>query len=179
MLPKAWRRIDNKIYLYKGSTNIFKVANTGFEPYNEYLSHQLATKLNFNHVAYDLDKWKNEISSVCPLFTSKQYLYVQIGDVVKSGGIEAVAKFMYLHGFYEDFVNMIVFDCLTMNTDRHFCNFGLLRDNITGKFISMAPIFDNGNCLLSLEMPQDLEEKDKVLEIINSKEKHLLLWYTI
>lgn len=34
MLPKAWRKIKNEIYLYKGSTESYHFANTGFEPYS-------------------------------------------------------------------------------------------------------------------------------------------------
>ena len=36
MLPKCWRRMENKIYLYKGATS--GAANTGMEPYSELYS---------------------------------------------------------------------------------------------------------------------------------------------
>ena len=173
MLPKAWRRINNETLLYKGSTKSWGAVNTGFEPFSEYFASELLDKLGYNHVIYNLDKWKNQIVSTCKLFTSKKYSYVQIGDVITSGGITACATFMKENGFYDDFANMILFDALVMNTDRHFGNFGLLRDNETGEFISMAPIFDNGNSLLSMELPSDLEKKDKVLSIINAKEKNI------
>ena len=39
---------------------------------------------------------------------------------------------------------MLVFDALIYNEDRHFGNFGLLRNNHTGEIIAPAPIFDNG-----------------------------------
>ena len=39
---------------------------------------------------------------------------------------------------------MLVFDAVILNEDRHFGNFGVLRDNHTGKIIAPAPVFDNG-----------------------------------
>lgn len=41
----------------------------------------------------------------------------------------------------------IATDFILTNTDRHFNNFGMLRDTGSLKFVEPAPIFDNGNCL--------------------------------
>ncbi len=41
----------------------------------------------------------------------------------------------------------IITDFILTNTDRHFNNFGMLRDSDTLEFQGPAPIFDNGNCL--------------------------------
>ena len=41
----------------------------------------------------------------------------------------------------------ILTDFLISNTDRHFYNFGVLRDSKSLKFIGMAPIFDSGNSM--------------------------------
>ena len=38
-------------------------------------------------------------------------------------------------------------DFVISNTDRHLSNFGILRDPNSLAFISMAPIFDNGNSM--------------------------------
>ncbi|MBO4369108.1 MAG: hypothetical protein J5803_03295, partial [Desulfovibrio sp.] len=43
--------------------------------------------------------------------------------------------------FYED---MMVFDAIIGNSDRHMLNFGILYDNNTGEILSPSPIFDNG-----------------------------------
>lgn len=42
---------------------------------------------------------------------------------------------------------MIVLDALIANEDRHWGNFGSLRDSESLEFIGLAPIFDNGNSL--------------------------------
>lgn len=52
---------------------------------------------------------------------------------------------------------MLVFDAVIYNEDRHFGNFGILRDNHTGKIIGPAPIFDNGLSLFNFAMPKDFE----------------------
>ena len=48
----------------------------------------------------------------------------------------------------EAFADMLVFDCLIENTDRHLNNFGMLADSRTGEVKSMAPLFDHGFSLL-------------------------------
>lgn len=168
MLPKAWRRIDNKVYLYKGSTEIWKVSNSGYEPYSEYYTSQIEQKLGINHVEYDLNKWKQMLVSTCELFTSKDISYVPIGNIVKTGGIKSVGEYLESLGLEEKFKDMILLDALTMNTDRHFGNFGLLRNNNTGKFVDMAPIFDNGESLLCKADPKifkDIKEFDKYINL--------------
>ena len=62
---------------------------------------------------------------------------------------------------------MLLFDAICINPDRHFGNFGLLRNNKTGEFTDFAPIFDNGESLLAKSMPNifdDFEEFKKYIE---------------
>ena len=50
----------------------------------------------------------------------------------------------------------ILSDFVLTNTDRHFYNFGVLRDSHTLEFIGMAPIFDSGNSMFwnCISVPQ-------------------------
>ena len=162
MLPKAWRFVENEgIFLYKGGTS--GAANTGREPYCEYYASQVAAAMNIEAVHYDLENWKGILASKCRLFTDIDTAFVPIGRIVKSGGISAVV------GYYDEFGgsfadavrDMLVFDALTYNEDRHFGNFGLLRDNHTGKIIAPAPIFDNGVSLFNFAMPDDYADLDE------------------
>ncbi len=156
MLPKAWRFIENEgIYLYKGGTSGF--ANTGKEPYSEFYASQVAEAMGLDAVRYDLENWKGILASKCKLFTDIDTAFIPIGRVVKAGGIDAVVKYYDgLGGAFADAVrDMLVFDALIYNEDRHFGNFGLLRDNRTGKISAPAPIFDNGVSLFALAMPND------------------------
>lgn len=150
MLPKCWRRLKGKVMLFKGGTT--GAANTGYEPYSEFYAAQVAEQMGINHVPYTLGKWKGIICSVCELFTSKDYSYIPIGRFVTSGGFQAVAEYYRNLGerFYNEFVDMIVFDAVVCNTDRHYGNFGFLVDNSTNQIAAPAPLFDHGNALFNL-----------------------------
>jgi len=156
MLPKAWRFIEHEgIFLYKGGTSGF--ANTGKEPFCEFYASQVAEAMKLDAVHYSLENWKGILASKCKLFTDIDTAFVPIGRIVKSGGLAAVIRFYdELGGEFADAVrDMLVFDALIYNEDRHFGNFGLLRDNHTGEIIAPAPIFDNGVSLFSLAMKDD------------------------
>ena len=150
MLPKCWRRLKGKVMLFKGGTT--GAANTGNEPYSEFYAAQIAKQMELNHVPYTLGKWKGIICSVCELFTSKEYSYIPVGRFITSGGFEAVIEFYRNLGdrFYNEFVDMIVFDAVVCNTDRHYGNFGFLVDNETNQIAAPAPLFDHGNALFNL-----------------------------
>ena len=157
MLRKGWRRLDNKIYLYKGGTEGF--ANSGNEPYSEYYASQLAQAMGLNHIDYTLASWKKSVCSVCEIFTSKDVSYVPIWKFGEFPTIVDVADYIKSLGddYYNDFVDMMIFDALIYNTDRHQGNFGLLVDSKTNKPISLAPIFDNGLGLFPYAMDNELK----------------------
>ena len=156
MLRKAWRFIEGDgIYLYKGGTE--GAANAGREPYSEYYACQIAEKMGLHAVHYDLENWKDILASKCKLFTDIDTAFVPIGSIVKTGGIKACIDY-YEHiskEAAEEVKSMLVFDAVIYNEDRHFGNFGILRDNHTGKVLGAAPIFDNGLSLFNYAMPDD------------------------
>jgi hypothetical protein len=162
MLPKAWRFIEGEgIVLYKGGTSGY--ANTGKEPYSELYASQVAEAMGLDAVRYGLENWKGILASTCKLFTDINTAFVPIGRIVRTGGLDAVAR--HYTGLGEQFTDalrdMLVFDALIYNEDRHFGNFGLLRDNHTGTIIAPAPIFDHGLSLFSLAMPDDYANLDE------------------
>ena len=157
MLAKSWRRMNGEVLLYKSGTEGF--ANSGLEPYSEYYASQVAKAMNLNYIDYGLAKWKGKMCSTCKLFTSENKSFISIGRLVKDGGIEAVKSFYRNLGdtFYQEFIDMLVFDAIILNEDRHFGNFGVLIDNHTNKVKAPAPIFDNGLSLLCYAMEDDLD----------------------
>ncbi|MDR3121823.1 MAG: XRE family transcriptional regulator [Clostridiales bacterium] len=162
MLPKAWRYIEGEgIYLYKGGTSGF--ANSGREPYSEFYSSQVAGTMGLDAVRYDLENWKGILASKCKLFTDIDTAFIAVGRIVTSGGLGAVVKYYDERGslFADAIRDMLVFDALIYNEDRHFGNFGLLRDNHTGEITAPAPIFDNGVSLFSFAMPNDYANLDE------------------
>ncbi len=153
MLPKCWRRQDGAIRLYKGGTE--GASNTGNEPYAEFYASQIANILVFNALSYSLAKWKGRLCSYCDLFTSKDIAFIPVGRLVPKGTLPAVRKFCEDLGqpFTDALNEMIVFDALICNTDRHFGNFGFLLDSHANRIVAPAPLFDHGNALFSLAPP--------------------------
>ena len=164
MLPKCWRRIDGKIYLYKGGT--MGASNTGNEPYSEFYAYQIGKILGVNAVPYSLSKWKNTLCSTCELFTSKDVSFVPVGRIVRSGGMQAVrAYYKKLGEEFEKALNdMFIFDALIFNTDRHYGNFGFLIDSHTNEIIAPAPLFDHGNSLFNFAGVDALKSKKSFLK---------------
>ena len=162
MLPKCWRRVDGKVWLYKGSTS--GASNTGNEPYSERYAYLAGKALGFDVIPYSLTKWKGSLCSVCELFTSKELAYVPVGRMIRSGGIKAVRQ--YYESLGPDFVRsldeMIVFDALICNTDRHYGNFGLLFDSRTNQPVRPAPLFDHGNALFHYAGPENWADEKKL-----------------
>ncbi len=157
MLRKGWRRLRGEILLYKGGTS--GAANTGNEPFSEFYASQIAKKMELNHVDYSLARWKGNICSVCKLFTDIDHSYVPIFRFVENYSLRTVAEYIKSLGdsYYNEFVDMLVFDALIYNEDRHFGNFGLIVDNKTNEPCTFAPIFDNGLSLFNYAMIDDLE----------------------
>jgi hypothetical protein len=162
MLPKAWRLIDGDgIYLYKGGTA--GASNTGKEPYSEYYACQIAGHMGIDAVHYDLEHWKGILAAKCKLFTDIHTAYVPIYRIVKNGGLAAVVRYYDRQGqaFSDSIRDMLVFDALIYNEDRHFNNFGILRDNRSGKVVAPAPVFDNGNALFHFAAKDSYADLDK------------------
>lgn len=161
MLPKAWRFIEGDgIYLYKGGTS--GAANTGNEPYSEFYASQIARAMGLDAVSYELENWKGILASRCKLFTDIDTSYIPIGRIVREGGLKACLDYYRQIGpdAYEQIKSMLVFDAVIYNEDRHFGNFGVLRDNRSGEVTGAAPIFDNGLSLFNFAMPEDFEDLD-------------------
>lgn len=148
MLPKAWRRMeDGGVWLYKsGAPGPF---HTGFEPYSEYYAGQVAARMELLAVPYELEMWMDRLASKCRLFTDKDTSFVPIGRIVRSGNLKDCLDYYgaLSQEAAEQLKDMLVFDAVIYNEDRHFGNFGILRDNHTGKILGAAPIFDNGRSL--------------------------------
>lgn len=149
MLPKCWRRKNGVIRLYKGGTE--GASNTGNEPYSEFYAYQIAQVLGVNAICYYLTKWKGRLCSSCDLFTSKQLSFIPVGRLVTKGGMPAVRQFYETLGseYVAALNEMLVFDAVIYNTDRHFGNFGFLVDSHSNQIVSPAPLFDHGNSLFN------------------------------
>ena len=164
MLPKAWRRKEGKVLLYKGGTS--GLANTGKEPYSEFYAAQVADAMGIPHVTYGLSKWKGQLCSTCELFTSKDISFVPASTLISTSRISQIIDWFDDHGWKNDLADMLVLDAVIRNTDRHLGNFGFLVDNHTNQLLRPAPLFDNGLSLYCYVMDNDLSnlsEQEKTL----------------
>ena len=159
MLPKCWRRESGVIRLYKGGTS--GASNTGNEPYSEFYAWQVAKAMGIHAIEYSLSKWKGQLCSTCELFTSKERAFLPVGRLVPSGGMKAVrAYYENLGPEYVDALNdMLVFDAIICNVDRHYGNFGFLIDTAANIIAAPAPLFDHGNSLFNFAAADDLENE--------------------
>lgn len=156
MLPKCWRRENGKIKLYKGGTS--GASNTGYEPYSEFYAFQIAQAMGIKAIPYGLSKWEGILCSTCDLFTNKDFAFLPVGHIVSSDGMKAVWEYYQGLGteFEQALGDMLVFDALIFNTDRHFGNFGFLVNNKTNRIAAPAPLFDHGNSLFNYAGSDDL-----------------------
>jgi len=150
-LRKHWtyKEVEHKSYLLKaGSKKDYQ------EPFNEYFSHLLSEELGFTHTPYLLEKQGKEYVSVCPCIADNKTEMVSAADIIRKYGVEksynAFVQFGQQKGCinFKDEVNqMIILDYLIDNIDRHWYNFGMLRDAQDGSWKGLIPIFDNGYSL--------------------------------
>jgi len=165
-LKKCWHRKDGNIYLYKGSSE--RYANGGQEAVLEVYASQVANCLELDHVEYTLTKFHDNTVSACKLFTSEDIGYVPISTIVK-GAIDRTKLSQYetqleigMKYGMDSFEDMMVFDSLIKNTDRHLNNFGLLINNNTNEIIKAAPLFDHGNSLFYNSVDADYDNLNEV-----------------
>ncbi len=150
-LQKRWKIADGKRCLMKSGTSPFRQ-----EPFNEVIASLILERLGIEHIPYTLAWMDDKPYSVCNNFVTKTSELISAARVMQIRP-KANDENGYLHlvnicqSFGIDIVpmldRMIVFDYIIANEDRHYGNFGLLRDPETLEWTGAAPIFDNGTSL--------------------------------
>ena len=152
-LKKKWKIMEGKRCLIKGGSNPFMQ-----EPINEVFGTRLHRRLgSSNYVPYKLILEEDIPYSVCENFISINTELVSAVSINRSmkkrNESSSYEHFMKVCDKLEipnmkEFVNyMLIFDYLMANTDRHFGNFGAIRNVETLEWIGPAPIFDSGTSL--------------------------------
>lgn len=152
MLKKAWIIENNVRYLLKSGYK-----NELLQPFNEVLASEICKRLGFNHVEYTLDIYKDVIVSKCPCFINKETELITCHQIRNNmerhnniNDYEDYINLLQENGIKNariEMENMYILDFLIMNEDRHLNNFGIIRNVDTLKWISCAPIYDNGQNL--------------------------------
>lgn len=158
-LKKKWMIADGKRYLIKG--NYGATCQQSLNEVIATLVHQKQSRMPYTgYQLCEIDISDSAgIGCICENFSTSQLEFVPAYDVVssvkKSNDVSEYEHFIAvcgMHGMNTDEVRafleyQILTDFAITNTDRHFNNFGVLRDSNTLKFVSMAPIFDSGNSM--------------------------------
>ena len=137
---KCWLNEKDGIHLIK--TGSEGARNTGLEPYGEVLASQVFEKL-CKSVKYSLRKFDGRVVSDCKIFTSQEFGYRPISMFYKDK--LTLPKLLEIYrdfGCEDDFRRMVVADCITLNCDRHFGNFGFMVNNDTFERTVLNPCFD-------------------------------------
>ncbi len=151
-LIKKWKIADGKRVLIKGGSNPYQQ-----EPLCEVIASGIAERLCIPHTKYTL-LWEHEKPfSVCQDFITSETELVSAYHIMQSrkkpndlSDYEfylSCAEQLGVKNIREQTEKMIVLDFLTGNEDRHFNNFGLIRNAVTLEWIGVAPIFDCGTSL--------------------------------
>ena len=170
MLKKCWSNREDGIYLLKGD-DVFQSNDGRSQATHEFYAAQVAEAFGIEHIDYDLEEFHHrngnkEIVCICKLFTSENEGFVDASTVAGDKGVDvhnldmsslSVQK-QFSDWFGEFYADMMVFDSLIINRDRHLGNFGMIVDNNTGEYLRPAPLFDNGCSMLLGASKFDLKE---------------------
>jgi hypothetical protein len=153
-LRKRWE-IDNN-----GRRVLIKAGKSPYmqEPVNEVIASMLCKRLNIPHVSYSLEFEDEEPVSKCENMTNTDIEFIEAIRVYYTREPSFFENNKYRHycdcarrlgvkNNIETLDRMMVLDYLILNHDRHFKNFGILRNSGTFNSIEAAPIFDSGSSL--------------------------------
>lgn len=186
-LRKKWIVDKNGIrILVKGNFN-----NGCIQSISEVFATQIYTTQPYkvNNVNYNFIRLKVSgqyvLGCCCPAFTTENIEFVSAYDLVKAykqdKGKNTFQFYKYLlecltQQKYDTFYDMMLMvDFVITNTDRHFNNFGVLRDADTLQILCPAPIFDNGNSLFYKQAIVPTGKQLLQIEVTSFKSKEVKL----
>jgi len=168
-LEKFWYKKDQDIMLCKKIDMQYDILIA-----REIIASLIYRKQGYNNFCnYDFvyDKTNNIIGCICQCFTNENIEFVSAYDLLEEYNMTQLDniwdKIVELASHYglskQETHNYLdiqtIVDFLISNRDRHQGNIGFLRNSETLKFISPAPIFDNGSSKTKEgEYPENLVE---------------------
>jgi len=153
-LKKRWNIASN------GNRVLIKAGSDPFmqEPLNEVIATVICKRLGIPHVPYKIKYRKNEPYSECENFTTIDKELIEAIDIYYSREPVYENDNLYKHfikcckeydvkGCQNMINRMLILDYIMLNHDRHFRNFGILRNSDNLDDYSFAPIYDSGSSL--------------------------------
>lgn len=166
-LPKRWVIRDGRRVLLKGC------GSDDQRPVNEVVATALHRRLlpPGDYVPYQLVETAEGPACACANFLGQReefipawYVRETIGNVAGKSPYDRFCRHVGKLGvdeglFRRQMAKMIVCDMLLANSDRHWRNFGFVR-NIDTLEMRSAPLFDSGNCLWFDKSAREVEQGD-------------------
>lgn len=172
-------------YLDKSGT-LYNKRFSNKEPVIEVICYEIASYLGISCAKYYLIEeelmlsplWikQNILISRTEWFLSNDDRLIHAKDIIGNELLrkpDAYKKFLEIFPHLEgDLNNMILFDYLINNTDRHFKNFAVIQDTSTNNY-RFAPLYDHGSSLgvdydseyLEAVMDEDIDDYDLDLDV--------------
>lgn len=158
------------------------------QPFNEVLACEISRRMGFPYTDYSfVIKGKEDpvVYSVCDCFVNEDTEFVPAGFVqyaVRKEKNESsyshllrcceAAGMKNLPDIETNLLRMAVLDYIIGNTDRHFGNFGFIRNAETLEWCGMAPNFDTGNSMFFEYPTSDLRRSGSLQDNVKSKTFH-------
>lgn len=182
-LKKKWTIINGRRCLVKsGSAPFFQ------EPLNEKIASVIQFKLNYMpFVEYDLIFDDEQPLSICENFINSKTELISAYSIYETlpkeksvSSYEHFKRCCDLQGISntEKFLDyMLTVDYIIANIDRHFRNFGVIRNAETLEWIGFAPLFDCGTSLWFNQIAKNIKliKFDESKPFANSHSKQIEL----
>lgn len=151
-LVKKWKISGGKRVLVKGASRPYRQ-----EALCEVIASKIAERLGIKHVRYDLIWESGEPFSVCDDFITPETELVSAHYVMRTAKKPndmsdcefyiQCAEALGAADVREQLEKMLTLDFIIANEDRHYNNFGLVRNAVTLECLGTAPVFDCGTSL--------------------------------
>lgn len=151
-LRKKWIIIDGKRYMMKGGSGVYRQ-----EPFNEVIASALMRRLSVNHIDYTLTMDDGQPYSLCENFITPDTDLVPAWRILQTqkrpndrsqrDHFFACCEALGIPGARDAVGKMLTVDYIIANEDRHWNNFGAIRNAGTLEWLGLAPVFDSGTSL--------------------------------
>jgi len=188
-LRKKWLIADGKRILMKGGSDPYQQ-----EPFNEVIASAIMGRLGIRHIPYTLRFERNKPYSLCENFITPETELIpawRVEKVLKQDNKDSHLAHLLrccgslgISGVADALNKMLTLDYIIFNQDRHYNNFGFIRNADTLEWIGFAPVFDSGTSLWHKKNRIGDIEDAKCAPFRNSHDKQIelvsdLSWFDV
>ena len=151
-LRKKWVIADGKRFLLKGGSGVYQQ-----EPFNEVIASAVMRRLGINHVKYSLTTDESKPYCLCENFITPETELIPAWRILQTQKqpndrslrehFLACCTALGIPDVKDALDRMLTVDYIIANEDRHWNNFGLVRNANTLLYLGLAPIYDSGTSL--------------------------------